>query len=66
MRVLRDGPLSQGPLLGATESHLPHKSGHSVHVGHPITSSFMMQLALMVAMVGSITAAILKGSRGTS
>ena len=33
--VLYDGPLSQGLLLGATESHLPHWSGHGIHIGHP-------------------------------
>ena len=58
--VLYDGPLSLGLLLGATKSHLPHWSGHGVHIGHLIASFFMMQLALMVAMVGPNTAAILK------
>ena len=64
--ILYDGPISWGPLLRATESHLPHRSGHGGHIGHPITSSFMMQLALMITMEGSITAAILKVSGGTS
>ena len=33
--ILYAGPLSWGPLLRATESHLPHRSGHGVHIGHP-------------------------------
>ena len=63
--VLYDGSLSLGHLLGATEKPPAHWSGHSIHIGHPIASSFMMQLALMAAMVGANTAAILKGSWGT-
>ena len=63
--IIYDRPLSQGLLLGATEGPLSHWSSHSVHVSHPIASSFMMQLVLMVTTVGTNTAAILNGSWGT-
>ena len=61
--VLYDGPLSQGLLLGATESHWPHWSGHSVHIGHPHCLVFYDAASTHgCPTVGTNTAAILNGS----
>ena len=64
--VLYDRPLDQGLLSGATEGHLPHQSGHGIHVSHPITLSFTLWLMLIVAIAGLNNTAILNGFGGTS
>ena len=60
------GPWTEASCPGPLSVTHPHWSGHGIHVSHPITSSFIMWLVLIVTTAGPNITAILNGFGGTS